>query len=84
MFVSITINGKVIKSSSAIADTGTSLIAGPAEDTAVINTMIGATEILGGQYTISCELIPQLPNITFSIGGTDYTLSGKEYILQVM
>lgn len=49
-----------------------------------INSAIGATEILGGQYTVSCELIPDLPNIVFSIGGNNYTLTGKDYVLQVM
>ncbi|PWN18588.1 putative PEP4-aspartyl protease [Microstroma glucosiphilum] len=67
----------------AAIDTGTSLIAGPTDVMELLNSAIGAKKGWQGQYTVDCEQIPSLPDLTFTIDGKDYTLSASDYILQV-
>ncbi|KAH8689322.1 aspartic protease [Talaromyces proteolyticus] len=66
----------------AVIDTGTSLIAMPSDLAAAFNQKIGATQLLStGEYTINCANRNSLPDLTFNLGGINFTLSPTEYIL---
>jgi len=59
----------------AAVDTGTSLIAGPAEIIAPIIEMAKVKQ--------DCSNIDQLPDITFTINKVDYVLKPKDYVIKV-
>ncbi|XGW29275.1 hypothetical protein V3C99_008805 [Haemonchus contortus] len=76
----LTVNGQQIIDGpvGAVVDSGTSLIAGPPALVQEILQAIGADEY----GSIDCSTISSLPPITFTIGGTELTLTAKDYVIQ--
>mmetsp|Transcript_35651 Transcript_35651/g.42952 ORF Transcript_35651/g.42952 Transcript_35651/m.42952 type:complete len:404 (+) Transcript_35651:65-1276(+) len=67
----------------AIADSGTSLLAGPTDVITKIQTAIGAKPLMQGEYTVDCSKLSTMPNIDITIAGKKFTLTPKDYVLQV-
>mmetsp|Transcript_93636 Transcript_93636/g.214160 ORF Transcript_93636/g.214160 Transcript_93636/m.214160 type:complete len:349 (+) Transcript_93636:363-1409(+) len=59
----------------AIVDSGTSLIAAPAEDIRVITDLVGAVNK-------DCSNIDSLPTLTLTLGGQEFELPPRAYILR--
>jgi len=80
----ITVDGKsATTATSAVLDTGTSLLAGPTADVVALAALVGATPFANGEYTVDCSKILSLPDITFTLGGKPYVLTGSQYTLNV-
>jgi len=65
-----------------IVDSGTSLITGPKAEISKIAKAVGATANIVGEYTIDCAKVPDLPDVVFSIGGTEYSVPGPKTVIQ--
>lgn len=63
---------------------GTSLIAVPTDVAEMLNTLIGAKRSWNGQYTIDCDKVPSLPELTFYFDGKPYPLKGSDYVLNLL
>jgi len=70
------------KETTAIVDSGTSLITGPTLLVMQLALSIGAMPTLTGQYTIKCDKVDFIPDIVFNINGKDYALSGKDVVIE--
>jgi len=77
--------GKPVISSAqkAIIDSGTSLLAGPTEQVAALAKQVGAKSVLGKEYVVDCSKISALPDLKVTLGGHEFTLTSKDYVLQV-
>lgn len=81
---SFTIAGASVSSTKkAILDTGTSLLAGPSAEVKKIAATVGAKPFFlnKAEYTIDCGKISSLPDMTFTMGGHTFTLSGTDYVI---
>eukprot|EP00762_Andalucia_godoyi_P002751 ANDGO_04389.mRNA.1 Cathepsin D len=68
-------SSKAFGNAHAIADTGTSLIAGPP---AAMNAILAGLKV-----NQDCSNIDSNPDVTFTINGKDYVLKPKDYVLKV-
>lgn len=66
----------------AIVDSGTSLCTGPKKEVTAMALAIGAKPNIMGEYTVDCATIDSLPDIVFTIDGNEYTVPGKDAVLQ--
>ncbi|KAG7667892.1 hypothetical protein Ndes2526B_g01699 [Nannochloris sp. 'desiccata'] len=53
----------------------------------IIDSLDTACEALsfgaGGQAAVDCDNIPNMPDVTFSIGGREFSLTADQYVLQI-
>ncbi|XP_069798242.1 cathepsin E-like [Narcine bancroftii] len=66
----------------AIVDTGTSLLLGPSSTISVIQNSIGAVPSDEGMFAINCNNLPNMPDVTFIMGGNKFPLPPQAYTLQ--
>jgi len=58
-----------------IADTGTSMLTAPHNELKILLSHLNVNE--------KCKGIENLPDLTFVISGTHYTLTSKEYVMMM-
>lgn len=81
---SLVVSGDRMTSATAvILDTGTSILAGPSADVKALAAKVGAKPFVNGEYTIDCKLVPNLPDLEITMGGTKFVLKGADYVLKV-
>jgi len=72
-----------LEDTGVILDTGTSLNVIPSALAELLNAEMGAEKGFNGQYTIDCAKKSSLPDVTFSLAGSNYSLPASDYILEV-
>eukprot|EP00310_Coccolithus_braarudii_P016562 CAMPEP_0183343914 /NCGR_PEP_ID=MMETSP0164_2-20130417/9729_1 /TAXON_ID=221442 /ORGANISM="Coccolithus pelagicus ssp braarudi, Strain PLY182g" /LENGTH=377 /DNA_ID=CAMNT_0025514839 /DNA_START=11 /DNA_END=1144 /DNA_ORIENTATION=- len=72
----------VTTATKAVADTGTSILAGPTAEVKKIAASVGATPVIinPNEFTIDCSKVASLPDLTIEFGGHTFTLTGEDYV----
>merc|ERR1711977_103293 len=73
----------VTSSMKAIIDSGTSLLAGPKDAVSKLASTAGATSLMGKEYIVDCSKVSSLPDLSITLGGKPFTLTAKDYVLQM-
>lgn len=47
------------------------------------NREIGATKGFTGQYSVECDKVNSLPDLTFTLSGHNFTIGPHDYVLEV-
>merc|ERR1712048_783815 len=69
----------VSSTKAAIVDSGTSLLAGPSSEIKAIADKLGASVIMGKEYSVDCS--KDIPDLSFKLGGKEFTLSKEDLTL---
>lgn len=68
----------------AILDTGSYVTSGPEDEIEALVKKIGGFSAQNdGKFYVNCKRVQKLPNITFRVGGTQFKLSPRQYIIEV-
>ncbi|KUI61690.1 Vacuolar protease A [Cytospora mali] len=80
----ITVDGETASydDSGIILDTGTSLIALETDLAEMLNKQIGAKKGYSGTYTLECNTRDDLPDITFTLAGHNFTIDAYDYTIE--
>jgi len=82
----MSVNGQSVTSvRRAVADSGTSLLAGPVEEVKAIAKLVGATPVFlnPNEYTVDCNALPTMPNIVVTFAQQNWVLTPQQYVDQV-
>ncbi len=52
-------------------------------EVAAIAKQVGATPLIEGEYTVDCGKIATMPDMVVTVDGAPYTLTAKDYVLNV-
>ncbi|GFN95372.1 cathepsin d [Plakobranchus ocellatus] len=67
----------------AVVDSSSSFVAGPFEETRVINQQLGGKSFIGHHglynYKFDCSEVDNLPDVEFIVNGQKLSLSGRDY-----
>lgn len=82
----MSLGGKSVTSTKkAIIDSGTSLLAGPTDEVKAIAKAVGAKPFFlnPNEFTVDCSAIASMPDIDVTLGGKNFTLTAKDYVLNI-